>query len=361
MRLRVTLLHIAHIAAIASTGCGGSVSPSASSPDAAREAAGEDASLEGSAPEAACGGCNCGSPSVTSGDATPDQACAIAQGVVGGDGFSPVCNQFCSGLNEGGGGFFCTLPQAYVTAYQSAQHDAGGDGDAGDGGPEAGLQCPPWSGDVVVQCGYQCLGRRTEGVVEPECLATETTGSILARRAYLEAVSVHAFARLERELAAHGGPPNLLRDARRARRDELRHTAMMARLARRHGATTTLPGSPRRTAVRSLFALALENAVEGCVRETYGAVVGLVEARTSSDPQVRRAMRSIAADECRHAELSWAVSAWILPRLSAGEREAIEHAMRDAAAELAREGDARLVALLASRVWGHTTPGAPSA
>ncbi len=57
----------------------------------------------------------------------------------------------------------------------------------------------------------------------------------------------------------------------------------------------------------------MENAVEGCVRETYGAVRGLVEAQTSRDRGIRHARKSIAADECRHAELAWAVHAWAIP------------------------------------------------
>ena len=72
----------------------------------------------------------------------------------------------------------------------------------------------------------------------------------------------------------------------------------------------------------------------GCVRETYGAVAGLVEAQTSRDASVRRAMRCIAYDECRHAELAWAVHAWVLPRLSRGERTRVESAMQRAIAEL---------------------------
>jgi hypothetical protein len=82
--------------------------------------------------------------------------------------------------------------------------------------------------------------------------------------------------------------------------------------------------------------MALENAVEGCVRETYGAVVGLVEAQTSSDASLRRAMRSIAADECRHAELAWAVHAWAMARLAGEERRRVKEAMREAVAEIAR-------------------------
>ena len=73
------------------------------------------------------------------------------------------------------------------------------------------------------------------------------------------------------------------------------------RLARRFGTTASLPPAPGEMPVREIFAIARENAVEGCVRETYGAVIGLVEAATSSDPDVRRSSRRIAEDECRHA------------------------------------------------------------
>jgi hypothetical protein len=163
--------------------------------------------------------------------------------------------------------------------------------------------------------------------------------------AYLEAVSVHAFARLERELAAHGATPAMLRDARRARRDEVRHTAMTTRLARRAGTAVRMPDAPPSAPVRSLFEVALENAVEGCVRETYGAVAGLVDAQTARDGSRRRAMRAIAADECRHAELAWAVHAWAMPRLSHAERLRVESAMRDTVAEIARR-DPQAAALL---------------
>jgi hypothetical protein len=172
-------------------------------------------------------------------------------------------------------------------------------------------------------------------------------------RAYLEAVSVHAFARLERELVAHGAPAHLVRGARRARRDEVRHTRVEVRLARARGAGVDhCPDAPGSQEPRSLFDVALENAVEGCVRETYGAVAGLVEARMSRDPSVRGAMRSIAPDECRHAELAWAVHRWAMQRLGDEERRRIENAMRSAVAELART-DPRVVAAL--------TPPWPSA
>lgn len=357
MRLRTTLLHIA---VLASAGCGGATAAETSGTDAGKDAApgaeggrdtgtGPETGAEGGVPEAACGGCNCGGgPTVPSGNATPDEACSIAAGIIGGNvAYGSACQAFCAKLNGGAGaGYVCSLPQDYVTAYDGVQSDAGSDG-----GADAGRTCPAWSGDVVISCGYNCTGRRTAGVASLDACGDVTTGCVLAERAYLEAVSVHAFDTLERELAAHGAPASLLRDVRRARRDEVRHTAMMSRLARRFGGTPRRFEAPPASKARSLLAIAVENAVEGCVRETYGAVVGLVEARVSRDPGVRSAMRSIAADECRHAELAWTVAQWVLPRLTPAERDAVERAMQEAAAGLAREGDAKIVRLLADRVW----------
>jgi hypothetical protein len=351
MRLRTTLLHVAFLL---TAGCGGTTAAgegtdAAGGPDAA---GGTDAPKDGPGPdtaepaEAACGGCNCGQPTNPSGNATPQQACAMAASFdAESSGTSTACDTFCESINDSGSTvFFCTLPASYIVAYDTPGADGGGD---------AAVQCPAWSGSVVVQCSYECLGRRTDGIAEPGPCDGARLGDVFAGRAYLEEVSVHAFAKLERELAAHGAPAELRRAARRARRDEIRHTAMMAKLARRFGGTPRSPEAPGATPVRSLLAIAVENAVEGCVRETYGAVVGLMEARGSSDAHVRRAMESIGADECRHAELSWAVAAWVMPRLTAAERAEVEEAARRAVVELGRDGDARVVAMLDERVWGR--------
>jgi hypothetical protein len=65
-----------------------------------------------------------------------------------------------------------------------------------------------------------------------------------------------------------------------------------------------------------LLEVAVENAVEGCVRETFGVAVAMIRAERAGDKQVRRAMRSIARDEMQHAELSWAVARWTSPPAS---------------------------------------------
>jgi hypothetical protein len=153
--------------------------------------------------------------------------------------------------------------------------------------------------------------------------------------AYLEAVSVHAFVRLERELRAHRAPASLIRDARRAAREERRHTKIMSALAGRRGVDPQMPTALKSANVRPLFDVVLENAVEGCVRETYGAVMGLIEAERATDASVRGAFRSVAADECRHAELAWAVHSWATSQLSKAQLEQIQRAMRAAITEIA--------------------------
>jgi hypothetical protein len=77
--------------------------------------------------------------------------------------------------------------------------------------------------------------------------------------------------------------------------------------------------------------------VEGCVRETYGAVVTGWQARTAGDEEIRRALGPIAEDELRHAELAWAVDAWASERLAASARERLRGARHEALRALERE------------------------
>ncbi|QSQ22576.1 hypothetical protein JY651_46980 [Pyxidicoccus parkwayensis] len=184
---------------------------------------------------------------------------------------------------------------------------------------------------VTCEMRVLCEGRRPEGLRSDGAVAERVSwlGALYARMAHLEAASVPAFERLAEELEAHGAPARLVRAARRSAKDEVRHARAMERLARSHGAPMpelqVAPFQPR-----SLEALALENAVEGCVRETFGALLAGWQARTAEDPAVREALRSIAPDELRHAELSWSIDAWARSRLSPEARNRIEEARREA-------------------------------
>ncbi|WP_224364919.1 hypothetical protein [Hyalangium versicolor] len=178
-------------------------------------------------------------------------------------------------------------------------------------------------------------GRQPEGLQASRVAARCSLGALFAEMAWLESASVPAFLRLADELKAHGAPEALIRAARRSAGDEVRHTRAMEALAHRHGSPMpTVEIAP--FSARSLEAMALENAREGCVREMYGAVVVAWQARTAQDPQVREELALIAEDELRHAELAWAVDAWVAERLAPEERQRVREARLEAFHELER-------------------------
>jgi hypothetical protein len=199
----------------------------------------------------------------------------------------------------------------------------------------------------VVACGatFTTLGRRGEGFRASPMGVRSSLAAFLSSAAELESASVDAFHVLRNELSAHGAPAALVRRAERSAADEVRHARIMGRLARRHGGTPRAARVDRRC-MRSLATIALENAVEGCVRETYGALVAAWQSRRAQDPELRRAMAAIARDEARHAALAWDVASFCDERLSTNERAAVRaarhaamHALR---AELAYEPSAGL-------------------
>jgi len=181
------------------------------------------------------------------------------------------------------------------------------------------------------------IGRRPAGLLSARRLRQQPgLGAFLADAARLEAASVYAFERLARELAALGAPAELIDAAAGSALDEIRHARMVAALARRFGATPE-PVEVAPQPARSALAIALENAVEGCVRETFGALIAHHQAHAALDPQVRAVMASIADDETRHARLAWQVAAWLEPRLSDAAQRTIARARAAALAQLARE------------------------
>lgn len=157
----------------------------------------------------------------------------------------------------------------------------------------------------------------------------------LEEAAYLEDASVTSFEILARELEAHGAPVHLVRAAEKSARDEVRHARVMSALAQRHGGRARRSDrSARARATRSLEEMLRENAVEGCVNETYGALVAWYQAANARDPKVRAAMTPIARDESEHAALAWKIAAWAEKGLDAEARARIDRARATALAEL---------------------------
>jgi hypothetical protein len=200
----------------------------------------------------------------------------------------------------------------------------------------------------VVTCMANCSGRRPAGMRAEPARGSSPLAVYFASMAQLEAASVPAFRRMARELEQFRAPRRLVRAAERAARDEIRHARAAAALARRFGAA---PGhfEVDECGPRSLEAFALENAVEGCVGETYGAVVATWQARAARDPDARAHMTRIAREETSHAALAWRTHAWARTRLDRRARARVDAARSEALRQLAEavatsEPDAGLAA-----------------
>jgi len=189
---------------------------------------------------------------------------------------------------------------------------------------------------VIVACTYPayCEGRRHVSVMSRgERTDADAAAAWLARAAHDEAASVHAFHSLACELAAWGAPAELLARIDAAAADEVRHAEAVAAAARARGAEVT-PPMHAPVAERALRAIAVENAVEGCVRETWAALSAAHQARFAAEPALRAMYEQIAADEARHAELAWAIDAWLVGQLDAEARAEVAAARRAAIVEL---------------------------
>jgi hypothetical protein len=235
-----------------------------------------------------------------------------------------------AGLDDAGCATLCEQQGAFYAVNSCGPADGGAVDDSG-----ANLiDCQGLSGPRTGCIG----GRRPHGFAASE-------NDQLARMAELEAASVFAFRILADELRVNGAPSSLIEAARRAARDEVRHARLMGTLAGTRPRMVKPIGR-----ARSLEEIAVENVVEGCVRETFGAAVAQLEARAHPDARVREAMASIFPDEERHAELAHDVHAWLAPQLTSAARRRVERARRQALEELRAEspGLAPLVDALAA-------------
>ncbi|HWO25730.1 MAG TPA: hypothetical protein VNO30_43625 [Kofleriaceae bacterium] len=129
-----------------------------------------------------------------------------------------------------------------------------------------------------------------------------------------EHASIAAFANLSLRLLALGAPPDLVADAHAAALDEIRHAQLSFELASAYAdaplAPTRFADAARMSASGDKAALALETLLDGCINETVAAALADEGAALAADPAVAAALRGIAADEARHAELAWRIVAW---------------------------------------------------
>jgi len=182
-----------------------------------------------------------------------------------------------------------------------------------------------------------CVGRRPDRLhSDAASTCRSEIGRFLSRTAHLEGSAVIAFAQLALQLREHDAPRDLVDRAIRAAEDEVRHARDVEALGRSHGARSE-PAVVTKGGRRTLLSLAVENAVEGCVRECWGALVAHYQAQHATDEAVRKVWAQIAEDESAHALLSLDLGRWFRTQLSAEECARVEAARETAAEELFEE------------------------
>ena len=240
---------------------------------------------------------------------------------------------------------------------------------------------------TAVHSPYTCprpvVGRLPKGLqLKNGLAATQSSvnvlGQYLADMTMMETAAITAFYYLSRELEAYDAPAALVARARQAVLEETRHSEMAALLAASYDAE--MPEvSIDEFFLRSLYEIALENAVEGCVNETFAAACGLWQSEHAQLDVFRDVIGHITEEEMGHAALSWDIHQWIMPQLSEVEREQIHIAQAEAIDSLVedfkqesnpvvqqafglptKEDAARLFAQLKRSVWAVISLPSPN-
>jgi hypothetical protein len=231
------------------------------------------------------------------------------------------CDQICLGYTAYGCAILTEAGVAQV--YQTFYPDGGG--------PAEDAAQP--STAIYVTCDCYNGGRRPAGLRRTDARGPGALATYFSQMAHLEAASVPAFRRMLGELSALRAPTALLARVARAIREEQRHAKVIGRIARRFGGSVPAPRMPtlRR---RKVEAMARENAIEGCVRETYGALVAIWQAEHAADLEIRSTMTRVADDETKHAALSMEAARFYDRKLDARARARVSSAKRRAIREL---------------------------
>lgn len=267
------------------------------------------------------GACGLTRNNACSASVTGEYMCAaIARGAVS----SSACPaSVCGGCV----GYACTM--VWRPGFQST------DGAVLNVTDDAGNCLIPMGATADVFCTFPA-GRPSPGLGPIRASGATRAAELFARQAVLEEASVDAFLELAANLRLLGAPERLVRDCEEAAREEESHARLIGALAHRYGGAFEPPSIARQEPC-SLFEVALANATEGLVSETFAAAVASHEALRATDPRAADSLAQVAQEEISHAELSRRIHAWAMPQLDGESRARISSAMTHAISELGDE------------------------
>ena len=239
------------------------------------------------------------------------------------------CDRLCTGMIYQLDGWETSIESCDVTldsaAYEQAMSDTGMDASTVVGN----IDCQGSKFE------YYCEGRRPLGFQEQKTL-------YFANAAQLEAASVIAFVQLAKQLKGWGAPESFIERCMVAAQDEVRHAQALASVAQRKG--QRIPPLVITDADQDMVTVAVHNACEGCVFETWSALEAVLKSQRA-DPSLREMYATIAEDEMKHAQLSWELHAWLLQQLSPEQITVVEQARSAALLRLREQIPLRIAAM----------------
>lgn len=177
-----------------------------------------------------------------------------------------------------------------------------------------------------------------------------------AHDAAMEHASVASFARFTLDLLALGAPADLVLGAQDAGRDEIEHATACFAIASRYAGKSLGPGRLDVGGAAPAVDLAVAVAatiVEGCIGETLSALLAEARLARAEDADVRAALRQIANEEARHAELAWRVVGWAITSGGDDVRAAAGRAFEAALATTPRSWDPSLDGIAPATLRAH--------
>ena len=191
-----------------------------------------------------------------------------------------------------------------------------------DGGMNAdgtySISCGYYNNCVIEGRGTECIKKKMTGQGE------NVIGAWFARANHAEHSSVFAFAQLRRDLIQLQAPKHLLQKIDTAICEEAQHTSMMGDFARANQGHLIEVQFDGFLDSRSLWDIAVENLLEGCINESYAALQALYQSRHAQTDFLKACFAKIATDECKHAEIAREVHQFLLPLLTKQQREELQ-------------------------------------
>ena len=141
---------------------------------------------------------------------------------------------------------------------------------------------------------------------------------------------------LKKELEDLHAPLEFYQRCQRAAEQEVMHARLMAKQCFKENSSPP-PLKFGQLPKRSIFELAMDNAIEGCVFETYAALRAHYQANHAQDLNIKKIMKLIAKDETEHAQLAWDIHQWLMKQLTKQQQLEIHRAQQKAFEKLAQE------------------------